>query len=124
MLYNASTPAEYLDQLEEDWRKEKLKDLRALLLAQHDFDEGIRYKMLSYQDDKGVVFQLNAQKNYVALYVGDASKVDPSGELLEGIDHGKGCLRFKKSTSISDTRIKEFVSRAIEMWREGKDIGC
>ncbi|WP_425390476.1 DUF1801 domain-containing protein [Ekhidna sp.] len=86
--------------------------------------EGIKYKMLSYADNKGVIFQLNAQKNYVALYVGNASKVDPSGELLAGINHGKGCLRFKKSTNIAETRIEEFISKALEMWQRGEDIDC
>lgn len=124
MQYEAKTPKEYLQHLEDDWRKEKLLELRDMLLAQYDFIEGIRYKMLSYQDDKGVVFQLNAQKNYVALYVGNASKVDTSGELLEGIDHGKGCLRFKKSTILSETRIEAFISKAIEMWKKGEDIDC
>ncbi|MEP1035005.1 DUF1801 domain-containing protein [Ekhidna sp.] len=86
--------------------------------------EGIRYKMLSYQDEKGVIFQLNAQKNYVALYVGDASKVDPSGKLLEGIDHGKGCLRFKKSTNLAGTPIEKFIEKAVDMWRKSEDIDC
>lgn len=124
MQYEATTPQEYLSQLEDDWRKEKLEELRKVILANSAIKEGINYKMLSYADAKGVVFHLNAQKNYVALYVGDAAKVDPNGELLQGIDHGKGCLRFKKSTNISDTRISEFVEVAISKWKEGEDIGC
>lgn len=124
MLYEASTPAEYLDLLEEDWRRDKLLELREILLADPSLEEGIKYKMLSYADDKGIMFQLNAQKNYVALYVGNASKVDPGGELLEGIDHGKGCLRFKKSTTVSDTRIHEFIQKALDMWKKGEDFDC
>ncbi len=124
MLYEASTPAEYLDLLEEDWRRDMLMELRELLLADPSLEEGIKYKMLSYADEKGIMFQLNAQKNYVALYVGNASKVDPSGELLEGIDHGKGCLRFKKTINISDTRIHEFIQKALDMWRKGEDFDC
>lgn len=123
MQYEATTPEEYLSLLEEDWRKEKLLELRSLLLN-HDLAEGIRYKMLSYGEDEEVVFQLNAQKNYVALYVGNASKVDPSGELLKGIDHGKGCLRFKKTTSTTETKIEEFIKKAIDKWRKGEDIDC
>ncbi|WP_436515365.1 DUF1801 domain-containing protein [Ekhidna sp. To15] len=124
MQYEASTPVEYLELLEEDWRKGTLMELRAILLAQPDIVEGIKYKMLSYADEKGVMFQLNAQKNYVALYVGNASKVDPSGKLLEGIDHGKGCLRFKKSTNPSETQIEGFVKKALDMWKKGEDFDC
>lgn len=124
MQYEASTPTDYLDLLEKDWRKDKLMELREILLAQPDLVEGIKYKMLSYSDEKGVMIQLNAQKNYVALYVGNASKVDPSGKLLEGIDHGKGCLRFKKSTQISDTSIEVFIKKALDMRKKGEDFDC
>ena len=124
MQYEATTPKEYLSQLEDDWRKPKLEQLRAIILNNPGIQEGIKYKMLSYADEKGVFIQLNAQKNYVALYVGNASKVDPSGDLLQGIDHSKGCLRFKKNTAVEDTRIEEFVKLAIKKWKEGEDIGC
>lgn len=124
MQYEATNPKEYLSQLDDDWRKEKLGELRDILLSQGDILEGINYKMLSYSDEKGTIFHLNAQKNYVALYVGDAAKIDPSGDLLEGIDHGKGCLRFKKSTDIATTRIEPFIKKAIALWSQGTNIGC
>ena len=123
MQYEANTPEEYLGQLKEDWRKDQLEKLRMLLLS-HQLIEEIKYEMLSYSDKKGVIFYLNAQKNYVALYVGDASKVDPEGELLQGIDHGKGCLRFKKSTLIKDTYIDDFITKTVDMWKQGEDVGC
>lgn len=123
MQYDANTPEEYLELLEPDWRKEKLEQLRNLLLS-HPVEEGIQYKMLSYSDDRGVIFFLNAQKSYTALYVGDAKKVDPTGALLEGIDHGKGCLRFKKSTSVVESRIDEFIAKTVDMWKKGEDVGC
>lgn len=125
MQYEVSTPKEYIAALADDWRKEKLQFLRETIKkTAPDLIEGINYKMLSYADGKGVVFHLNAQKNYVSFYVGDAKKVDPSGELLKGIDVGKGCLRFKKSVDVSSTRIDEFISCSVQLWQEGVDIGC
>ena len=125
MQYEATTPAEYIDQLEDDWRRQKVESLRSILQSHApELDEGIHYKMLSYGDEKGQVFHLNAQKNYVSLYVGDASKVDPEGVLLQGLDVGKGCIRFKKSVSVADTRIDEFVARTAELWKRGVDVGC
>jgi len=123
MQYEASTPEEYLNQLELDWRKDKLLQLRELLLS-HGLNESIEYKMLGYSDEKGLIFSLNAQKAYTALYVGDADKIDTTGELLEGINRGKGCLRFKKSNVIEDSRISEFIDKAVEMWKKGEDIDC
>jgi uncharacterized protein YdhG (YjbR/CyaY superfamily) len=125
MQYEAKTPSEYMEMLEDDWRREKLEQLRSIIKAKApEFEEGINYKMLSYGDDKGVVFHLNAQKNYVSLYVGDAKKVDPDGSLLAGIDVGKGCIRFKKSVSIAETRIDEFVERSVDLWNQGEDLSC
>lgn len=125
MQYNAETPEEYLDLLEDDWRREKLEHIRSLIQekAPH-LDEGIEYKMLQYADEKGSVFHLNAQKNYVGLYVGDVKKIDPDDELLQGIDKGKGCIRIKKSNTIADTHIGEFIERAVTLRAQGIDIEC
>ena len=125
MLYDVATPNEYLKALEEDWRKEKLLVIRQMIMvAAPDVVEGIKYKMLSYADDKGIFMQLNAQKGYVSLYVGDATKVDPSGELLKGLNVGKGCVRLSKSVQPANTRIEEFITQAIEKWKAGQDIDC
>ena len=125
MQYDAKTPMEYMDGLDEDWRKEIIQEIRKLILSKaSDIKEGINYKMLCYRDEQGVIFHLNAQKNYVSLYVGNASKVDTDGSLLEGIDRGKGCLRFKKSTDLSLTNIDRFIAKTIEMWKEGRDVYC
>lgn len=122
--YDVTTPAEYLDALEDDWRRDTLLALRDLLLAHEGVEEDIEYKMLGFRDRQGGICNLNAQKAYVALYVGTADKIDPSGELLEGLDRGKGCIRFRKSNSVADTRIDEFIARTIQLHREGADIGC
>ncbi len=125
MLYEVKTPAEYLNTIDEDWRKEKVLELRKLIFEKApEIEEGINYKMLSYSDESGIIFHLNAQKNYVSLYVGNASKVDTDGSLLEGINRGKGCVRLSKSIDIDRTRIDEFIERAIAMWKKGEDIHC
>ncbi|MEP5611605.1 MAG: DUF1801 domain-containing protein [Cyclobacteriaceae bacterium] len=125
MQYEAKTPKEYIDGLEDDWRMEKVEELRQMILSKDEsIVEGINYKMLCYGDSTGIFFHLNAQKNYVSLYLGNASKVDKAGALLAGIDAGKGCLRFKKATDISATRLDEFISKTIEMWKNGEDIYC
>ena len=125
MLYDVKTPGQYFNALEDDWRKETLEQIRSIIRSKApDLVEGIDYKMLSYSDKKGVVFHLNAQKNYVSLYVGNIKKIDEDGCLLEGIEVGKGCIRFKKSVTVADTQIDEFVERTVDHWRSGKDIDC
>lgn len=122
--YDVATPIEYLEALDKDWRRDTLLALRDLLLAHEGVEEGIQYKMLDYRDAQGHICNLNAQKAFVGLYVGTAEKIDPTGELLEGLDRGKGCIRFKKSNVVGETRIDEFITRTLELHREGADIGC
>lgn len=125
VLSDAKTPSEYMAQLEDDWRRDKLQSIRAIIQKQApQLSESINYKMLGYALDENYVFHLNAQTAYVSLYVGNASKIDPSGELLQGLSVGKGCVRFSKSTDITKTRIDEFIALAFEMWRAGEDIDC
>lgn len=125
MQYDVNSPKEYLDQLPDDWRKKKVKAIRKIIKDKGpQLTEKINYKMLAYGDGDKIAFCLNAQKNYVSLYVGNASKIDPDGKLLEGLNRGKGCIRFSKSIEIADTRIDEFVGRAVEMWEQGEDFDC
>lgn len=125
MQYHVQTPVEYLESLDPDWRRETLEELRSIIMScAPDLTEGISYGMLSYGDERGLVFGLNAQKNYVSLYVGNARKVDPDGSLLQGLSVGKGCIRFTKSKVVSETRIGDFIERAVAMWRRGEDIDC
>lgn len=125
MQYDVSTPGEYMSALAADWRRDTLIELRQLVheLAP-ELTESIKYKMLSYDDADGGVFGLNAQKHYVSLYVGDAALIDPDGSLLAGLNLGKGCIRFSKTKVVSDTGIREFIARTMEMRRQGLDIGC
>lgn len=124
MQYDVETPSQYLEALEDDWRKEKLEQIRSIILSYGtELVEGIDYKMLSYRDERDIVFGLNAQKNYVSLYVGNANKVDPDGSLLAGYNVGKGCIRFTKTKPVSDN-IRVFIERAIDMVRRGEDIDC
>ncbi len=126
MQYDVKTPAEYMAVLEDDWRREKVVEIREIIQQiAPDIVEGINYKMLSYGDGTdNVVFHLNAQRGYVSFYVGDTKKIDPTGELLEGINCGKGCLRFKKTQAIKDTRLDEFIAKTVELWRAGEDVAC
>lgn len=125
MQYDQPTPEAYLAALDTDWRKDTLLELRALIQsAAPEAGEFMQYKMLAYGTPDNTMCQLNAQKAYVSLYVGNTNKIDPSGQWLEGLSLGKGCIRFSKTTQVSDTRIAEFINEAAQMWRDGKDMGC
>lgn len=125
MQYEADTPQNYLDQLEEDWRKGKLLALRQMILeAVPEVDEHIHYKMLGYGLDDNWLCHLNAQKHYVSLYLGSIRALDPDGSLTTGLSMGKGCIRISKSVKISDTHIPELLKRAVVRWQKGEGSGC
>ena len=125
MQYDVGSPAEYMESLERDWRKEKLQELREMILKQDSaIQETINYKMLCFKLHDSVLFHVNAQKGYVSLYCGDTEKIDPGGNLLVGLGIGKGCIRFTKTKDISTTRIEEFIARAVDLSKEGRDLGC
>ena len=100
-------------------------DLRAIIFEEApQLEESIHYKMLGYSKNGDFAFHLNAQKSYVSLYVGNASKIDPTGELLIGLNVGKGCIRFTKSKSVKATRIREFIACALEFWQRSEGGAC
>ena len=125
MQYDVSSPSEYIESLDADWRKEKLLELRQVILQQDaDIQEAISYKMLCFTLNESVLFHLNAQRNYVSLYCGNIEKIDPERGLLSGVGTGKGCIRFGKTKDVAKTRINEFIMKAISMLKEGKGISC
>ncbi|MEM7191502.1 MAG: DUF1801 domain-containing protein [Pseudomonadota bacterium] len=125
MLYEANSPKDYLAVLDEDWRKETLLQLRALILkAGPDLEETIHYKMLGYGKGDRFAFHLNAQKAYVSLYAGDTARLDPDGALLTGLSKGKGCIRFSKSKPVAATKIDVLIGRALASFEAGAKTDC
>lgn len=125
MQYEANSPEEYFELLENDWRKEKLLHVRRIILEYgSELEEGIQYKMLCYGKDKSTLFSLNAQKSYVSLYVGTIQKIENASMLLSGFDYGKGCIRIKKTIDINKTGLEAFIKQTIDKWRTGEDTSC
>ncbi len=125
MQYDAKTPAEYIDLLENDWRREALLAVRDYIMKYGpDLEEGIQYKMLHYGLNDQTVFNLNAQRNYVSLYIGNIDKIPGGKALFKAFDLGKGCIRIKKSTDIAETGLESFIQKVIGHWKSGGDISC
>ena len=125
MQYDVTTPDEYLEVLQKDWRREKILEIRQILLNQTPaLTEGIEYKMLSYGLNGINIFHLNAQQNYVSLYVGNIDKVDGAEAMLQPFNRGKGCIRISKSINLAETRIRDFIEAAISHWEKGGNTYC
>lgn len=125
MQYESKNAIEYVENLETDWRKEKLEEVRNMIKSiGPDLKEGIEYKMLSYHMDDKPIFHLNAQKAYVSLYVGTITKVANSETLLKEFYVGKGCIRIKKNTNIPETKLNEFITMTLFLGKQGGNTDC
>ena len=125
MQYEAKTPSEYLKELENDWRKVKLQEVRKLIKNNGpSLQEGIEYKMLSFGNGEKNIFHLNAQSAYVSLYVGNIDKVENAQDLLRAFDKGKGCIRIRKSIDLSKTGLEAFIKKTIDLWEKGGNTDC
>ena len=125
MQYDVKTPAEYLEKLAADWRKEKLIEVREMIRTNGpELSEGIKYKMLSYEYADKIVFSLNAQQAYVSLYVGNVDKVGDARDWLKDFNIGKGCIRIKKSNDLQESNLEKFIAKTIEIWRNGGETDC
>lgn len=125
MNYGAKTPNEYFEKLEPDWRKEKLEQVRHMIMfSDPSLIEGMEYKMLSYGTEEEIIFHLNAQSAYVSLYVGNIEKAENAQGLLKDFDTGKGCIRIKKKNELDKTKLGEFINRVIEICKKGGNVDC
>ena len=111
MQRDVASPAEYISDVPAGQRP-LFDHLRALIHASApDLSEGIRWGMLCYEDT-GALFALAAQKHYVGLYVMATDALKDMDAELAKIDHGKGCLRFKKLSSVPTEIIKKLLAHA------------
>lgn len=125
MQYKADNPDDYLNALEDDWRKPALMTLRDQILAlDAGMGEEIGYGMLRYTLEGESLFHLNAQKGYVALYAGNIDAIDPDGTLTGWLSRGKGCLRFSKTRPVDDPRVARFLDSALRLAKQGRRFEC
>lgn len=125
MLYNFKTSKQYLENLEKGWIKDKLEEVRNIILKYGpELEEAIEYKMLCYRLKEKTVFHLNAQKSYVSLYVGSIDKIQEGRHLLQNFNLGKGCIRVKKNNTINNSGLEDFIEKTIILYRDGENADC
>ena len=104
--YLAEVPAE---------RRECLDELRRLCRRTlKGCQEIMAYGMPTYQKDGKVVSAFASQKNYLALY-GCGRAIEAHREQLQGLDCGKGCIRFKRPEQLDYAVIKSLLMAAAKL---------
>lgn len=111
MRREGSTPTEYLAGLD-GWQLDKVETLRHLIQeSAPKVKETVRGGILYYEDE-GDLFALAAQKHHVALYVLAPSAMADHQEVLAHLNHGKGCIRFRKTSEIPSAGLKSILVQA------------
>jgi uncharacterized protein YdhG (YjbR/CyaY superfamily) len=101
MVSGAKTVDEFLGGLPADERAVFAKLRTLLKKAGPKIEESMKYRMPTYMIGEATVGAFNKQKNYLCLYLSPAA-VDPHRKELKaaGLDCGKSCLRFTKSSQL------------------------
>lgn len=114
--YDVDSPGSYLLALDEDWRKEKVLEIRKLIFELlPDVQEIISYKMLAYQIGDDIICHLNAQKGHVGLYVTEIGQVPNAEQDLAGFKYGKGCLYIKKRSDLKSAGFQNFLRNVCQI---------
>jgi uncharacterized protein YdhG (YjbR/CyaY superfamily) len=97
----ASDVSSYLAEVPQE-RREVLAAIRDLCRSElTGFTEAMEYGMPSYRRDGGdIEVAFASQKQYISLYVSRPDVMDAHAELLAGLPHGKGCIRYRRPAQV------------------------
>jgi uncharacterized protein YdhG (YjbR/CyaY superfamily) len=120
MTSDAESVEAYIEE-SPDKRKEALQKIRALC-TEHlpDHDEGMNYKMPSYALDGNVQVAFASQKQHICVYFLIHAVMLNKPERLEGVNHGKGCLRFSNPSKIN----YELLTTLLQETALSDDLSC
>lgn len=100
MKSQAKNVLEYLKEVPEE-RMSTLKKIRELcLLHLPEHEESMSYKMPSYKRNDQVEVAFASQKQHICVYFLIHEVMLSNQELLEGLNHGKGCIRYSNSKKV------------------------
>ena len=81
--------------------------------------EAMRWGMPTYYQGDDMVFAFASQKQYLAVYgLGTAAR-EMAPEALAGLDHGKGCIRFRNPAKMDMNLIGALLRHTAERGRSG-----
>ena len=100
MKSQAKKVLEYLKEVPEE-RVSTLKKIRELCLTHlPKHEESMSYKMPSYKRNDQVEVAFASQKQHICVYFLIHEVMLNNSELLEGLNHGKGCIRYSNPKKV------------------------
>ena len=91
----------YLESVADEGRRAALTDLReACLQLLPGFTEAMRYRMPCYERNGEPELGFANQKQYISLYVVRTDVMAAHRDRLDGLNVGKGCIRYRRPDQI------------------------
>ena len=120
MISNAETVDEYILAVPSK-RKYALQKIRGLCINYlPNHTEAMSYKMPSYTLEKQVQVAFASQKQHICVYFLVHSVMLNNPERLNGINHGKGCLRFSNPDKVD----YDLITTLLKETALSKDKAC
>ncbi len=114
MKSEAKTVDQYIKEAAED-RIGALKQLRELCLTHlPEYSESMAYKMPSYKNGDEVEVAFASQKQHLCVYFLIHEVMLNNKDLLKGLNHGKGCIRYANPDNIDFELIKKLLTETAE----------
>jgi uncharacterized protein YdhG (YjbR/CyaY superfamily) len=114
MVSEAKNVTEYLKEVPEK-RKKALQQIRKLckeiLIG---YEEAMAYKLPSYKRNGLPEVGFASQKNHICVYFTVHDVMLSNKELLKGLNHGKGCIRYSNPDKIDFEIIKKLLMATFE----------
>jgi len=96
----------------------RIREIARRVLVDHE--EQMKYGMPAYVRNGQADFAFANQVQYVALYVTKTEVFAKHAAALAGLDHGKGCIRFRKPETIDWTLVEQLLTDT----RDSKQEPC
>jgi len=113
MISEAKNVTDYSKEVPEN-RKAVLKKLRKLckeiLIG---YEESMAYGGPTYKKDKGIEIGFASQKNHICFYCLVHEVMLDNKELLKGLNHGKGVIRYSNPDKIDFELIRKLLTDTV-----------
>ena len=106
----ATTIASYIDEQPSEW-KPTLRKLRAACRRElKGYTEAMAYGMPAYARDGQVEVSFAKQTRYLSLYIMKQPAFEAHRRNLEGLNLGKGCIRYRNPDEIDWKVVESLLS--------------
>ena len=113
MISEAKNVTDYIKGTPEK-RKAALTKLRKLCKeVLKGYEESIAYGGPTYKKDKGIEIGFASQKNHICFYCLVHQVMLDNKELLKGLNHGKGVIRYSNSDKIDFELIRKLLTNTV-----------